>query len=524
MIVKRFLFVVVFQIVVLPFSLGQVIDLNAQLSKEQMYKDFDEFVQIIRDINIQGDVREKVTGYNPLTFIQQQRSKIENIDSYRDFIGFLENCLSYTMSVHAGVAENLIGIGTENIDTQIAVLFISEFQEYKKQRKLESSKNSSMGLGRTFYYSGDYYVYGTQKMIKAYSEKKDTIIVSDMRLILFDGQLLDSLFWRRIPNMLPSWIKWDYCKKKYYTDWLSISDRKILVEDFPTKKQYELPLDSLGKNLSQLSFPDSIIDKMKINREKSDDKTIKYYDSLGLLYIYMGSMNNDKGIFADSIKRIGQNKPIKKIIIDVRDNGGGSDYAWGYILRAIIKDTIIAEPIVLAMKNNEFAWKYIDIIKQDKKIQETKLPFLDNLDVVLLPSSGIYSIQPDSNSLAFEGTIYILQNERVYSAAQSLITYAKQNPQLVSVGVPTGTIAGRGYGRFIFQLKESKFTFFLDATIDVTDCTTAEDVFHDRPEIEIYPTIDEIIETSNYGRYLNKRGDEFLFKYDYLFKKVLEME
>ena len=65
------------------------------------------------------------------------------------------------MSVHTQVAENLIGIGCENIDTLSAAFFISEFQEYKKQRKLESSKNSIMPLGRTFYHNGNYYVFAS---------------------------------------------------------------------------------------------------------------------------------------------------------------------------------------------------------------------------------------------------------------------------------------------------------------------------------------------------------------------------
>ncbi len=64
----------------------------------------------------------------------------------------------------------------------------------------------------------------------------------------------------------------------------------------------------------------------------------------------------------------------------------------------------------------------------------------------------------------------------------------------------------------------------MDTDVDLTDCKTAIDIFHDRPEIEIYPTMDEIIEMNNYGLYLNKRGEHFLFNHDYLFKRVLEMK
>ena len=69
---KQFLLIAVFQATVFSLAFGQTIDLNSRLTKPQMYKDFDEFVQIIKDINIQGNVRENVTGYNPLTCIQQE--------------------------------------------------------------------------------------------------------------------------------------------------------------------------------------------------------------------------------------------------------------------------------------------------------------------------------------------------------------------------------------------------------------------------------------------------------------------
>jgi len=513
--IKQILAVCIFLAMVLSLSFGQKLDLSLPFTKEQMYKDFDEFVQIIKDINIQGDVREVVTGYNPLTYIQRERPKIENLNSYHEFIGFLEKCLSYTMCAHASAAEKPIGIGLWNLDTSAIAVFASEWQEYEKQKA-----GGAQTIGRTFYYNGDYYIYGTQKMIKRYSEKNDTIVISDMRLISSNGQPMDTLFWKTLSSTYPIRLRWDYRKKKYYTGWLSIAPpQRILVEDFPTKKQYVLPLDSFNIEFSGISLPDSIT--RKITREKSDNKTVKYYDSLGLLYIYMGAMIEDS-VFIDSIKKVGKNKPIKKIIFDVRDNVGGSDYAWQYVLQAIIKDTL-EEKIVVAMKNTEFAWKYIDVVKQEKKIQETRLPFLKNIDVVVLPSE-IYKFPPDSNSLAFGGNIYILQNEKVFSSGQALVTYSKQIPQLISVGVPTGHLAGRGYGKWIFQLKESKFTFYLDATIDVLGVKTADELFHDRPEIEIYPTLQEIIDMNNYGRFLNKRGDEFLFKHDYLFKKVLEMK
>lgn len=160
-------------------------------------------------------------------------------------------------------------------------------------------------------------------------------------------------------------------------------------------------------------------------------------------------------------------------------------------------------------------------------ITKQKIPYLNNEEFLILvlgeatEDGDIVSFMPDTNSLNYSGKIYVLQNKSVLSATGTLLANAQNTNQLVSVGVPTGLLAGRGISPGIFQLPESNFTFIMEACVDLTDCKTALDVFHNRPEIEISPTLDEIIEMNSYGLFLNKRGDRFLFNHDYLFRKIL---
>ena len=51
-------------------------------------------------------------------------------------------------------------------------------------------------------------------------------------------------------------------------------------------------------------------------------------------------MIEDQRSFANTVKDVGKNKEISKIIIDVRNNNGGNDLAWKYIVEAIISDSI----------------------------------------------------------------------------------------------------------------------------------------------------------------------------------------
>jgi hypothetical protein len=244
----------------------------------------------------------------------------------------------------------------------------------------------------------------------------------------------------------------------------------------------------------------------------------------------MTSNNRD---ISDSVKKIGASKQIDKIILDIRDNHGGDDYTWRSLLSAIVKNPLY-ENALFGVRNTEIMKKIFEDRMQTNQIPSTFvkkqiIPYLNNEEFLLITSGvddkgdTLCIILPDSNSLMYDGKIYILQDENVYSSAGALVAYAQRIPQLITIGIPTGLIAGRGVPPAIFQLPNSKFSFLMDVFVDLTDAKTAADVRHDRPEIEIYPTIDEIIEMNNYG-FRNKRSDEFLFKHDYLFKKVLEIK
>jgi hypothetical protein len=347
------------------------------------------------------------------------------------------------------------------------------------------------------------------------------------------------IFTSQIAGRSASSVRWDYYLKKHYITnglYIPTSDR-ILVEDYPTKRQVNFsPKDYSMGHLGSTSIRTYLSEEefSSLPQEESDRIKVTYYDSLRLLYIYLSSMMYDNGDFAERVKKTGAGKQIDKIILDIRDNYGGDDYTWRHLLSAIVKKPLY-ENAVLGVRNTRIMRKIFEDNVEINQIssalvKKQKISYLNNEEFLLI-RSGVDEkgdtaciILPDSNSLMYDGKIYILQNENVFSSAGALTAYAQRIPQLITVGIPMGLVAGRGLPPAIFQLPNSKFSFLMDVYVDLTDAKTADDVRHDRPEIEIYPTIDEIIEMNNYGRFLNKRGDKFLFEHDYLFKKVLEME
>jgi hypothetical protein len=494
-----------------------------------MYKDFDEFVQII-DSSTQYLVRKIATGYDATEKIKQKRQEIEQIGSHAEFLIFLNHCLPFTMAAHAKMAEDYHGyFGVKYIDTQIVQPL---YQAYNKYVNNLSPDFMRVGIGDGFYHKGNYYVYGKHRFINR--NTSDTTVISDFRLLKHNEKPVSVLTDEQIKESNPHWLRWDYQLRQYYNVFglrVPRTDR-ILVENYPTKNIIDLDMKDCIRRFNSFSLPDSIQDTLSFTI--SDEMKIKYYDSLHLLYIYMGVMSDDGGAFANSIKEAGRGQKIDKVIIDIRNNYGGDDRAWNYVLQAIVKKPVPVKGLIGFRNTGVMRNILEDIAEQHKtspeRILKQKISFLDNAEFLILLSGGVteegdtLSLVPDSNSLQYDGNIYILQNEFVSSSAAVLVANTWDIPQFISVGIPTGLISGRGVSPAIFQLPESKFTFVMEADVDLTNAKTAFDVFHDRPEIEIYPTIDEIIEMNNYGSYLNKRGDKFLFEHDYLFKKVLEME
>ncbi len=523
--VKRHLLFAVFQIMFITFLFGQTIDLTTQLTKEQMYKDFDTFVQIV-DSSTQSLVRKIATGYDAAEKIREKRSQIEKINSYGEFLRFLDRCLPYTMSQHAIMAERYQGyFGAKYIDTQVVKPLYEAYEYYI--RSLSDKNNPRFNLGNGFYYKGDYYIYDKHVFINFHTS--DTTVLTDFRILKHNNKPVNIWGNNQISGRA-HWIRWDHHLRQYYKvigATIPRSDR-ILVENYLDKEIIDLDMKDCGRMICS-SLPDSI-KALLLPAKESDKMKVTYYDSLHLLYIYMEAMIEDEG-FADLIKRIGKGKQIDKVILDIRDNYGGSDLAWGNVLAAIIKNPLPLNGLI-SFRNTEAMRKILENYAEQSPtiIVKQQISFLDSTEFLTLFSGGqnekgdtVYLI-PDTNSLQYDGKIYVLQNEFVLSSAGTFVAFAGSTSQLISVGIPSGIILGRGIAPGIFQLPESKFTFIMEACVDLTDCKNAFDVFHDRPEIEIYPTLDEIIDMNRYGKFLNQRGDEFLFNHDYLFKKVLELE
>lgn len=266
--------------------------------------------------------------------------------------------------------------------------------------------------------------------------------------------------------------------------------------------------------------------------DSEEDGCVEYFDDTNILYIRLPQMLAERYSYVDSIIAKGTDRPISKVVIDIRNNPGGADNVWMDILGAITKDTIFI--------NSRMALKYTkearSIMQKSEKISDakwdslfskpTKLPLLGNKKFILVDWGN--PIAPHKNSIGYDGNIYVLQNRMIFSSAGSLSNAAYLSDKIVSVGQTTGKLLGFGVAPRVITLPYSRFSFSLECLIEVNGREqTPYDYYHDNVEIPVEITAEQMVEydlnaskndTSPIIRIYTK---EFLYNFDPVFRRVL---
>ena len=478
------------------------------LTKKQMYKDFDQLVKIIEDCNVQLPVRKAVTGYDNLAEIKKLRTKVDTVSSFESYRGLIAEAVLLLKDPHTEVTERfLTGIDKlKKIDTtalkEIKELLNSPEKRAEKIRYYFSiySPVPAVLIGEDYYLYGDFLFH---------NNNKDSLKIHLMKLITYNGQDFQEYVDENFQGNV-----WDYEKKRYVYPYVNLN-KDAVFEGEQDGKMYKFnmkdyPFVNMGSYISNIS-----LEGVPKRKDRESDEYIKYFEKDDILYIYLYTMLASDGdsLFLAKIKEIGREKKINKVVIDVRGNSGGSDLTWHNLLTAIVKDSLEYK-VKFAFNDSKTMRRYYP----DCYRKET-IDWLDNQNLRII-DIDTYLI-PDTNSLNYDGKIYILSDEGTYSAGHSFVTYADHLDQLVSVGTKTGHLVGFGLVAPLFQLKNSKLGFRLPCIMDMTNCSKPIDVYHDIPEIEIYPTFQEYIYLITDHDRISK---EYLYKYDPWFRKVLELE
>ena len=499
----------------------------SSLTKKQMYQDFDQLVKIIEDGNPQLEVRKIVTGFHQLDTIKSLRKNIDTITNNDNFNALLNRVLFYCLDAHTYETNTYFSNydNLKDIDT-LAIIAnaiykdsVRNLPENIKKRQLKDIEKFQLSV---YSFDNQYYFIGDYNLI---SKNKDTLHINIMRLISYNGEEVGKYIERNCEDDL----RYDFLRQKYYYGtWGFKFPRQGTLKGYQDGKFIEInladyPVAIMGSFVKK-QYYEILFNEIPQIEYKIDlyEKIVEFFEKDSILYIYIDKMDKYEDL-CNKIKDVGNGKRINKIVIDVRGNGGGSDMVWLKTLSAIIKDTL--------------DW-YVKLAYNDTKLIKEKfkgyhpidkkepIKWLNNKIFGII--EAIIKIEPDDNSLKYDGKIYLLSDRNTYSSAHSLVNFAEQSEQIVSIGTPTGRLVGFGIGPQIFQLKNSKFTFRMPCVIDITDCNKVADAYKDFHEVLVKPDFQEVmiyhIALSPQNKAYNLKSEIYLRRHDTWFQKVLEME
>ena len=212
-------------------------------------------------------------------------------------------------------------------------------------------------------------------------------------------------------------------------------------------------------------------------------------------------------------------KNYDALIIDIRGNGGGDSKYWQeFLLPLIFKEeisnleyTFIKDgPLFKKVKTYD-GYKKLD----DKKLRSFNFPedTLGHLEAFNYYAKYQKIVTPSQQSIKFQGNIYLLVDEMVYSSAEQLATFMKETKTATLIGETTG---GDGIGSDPFQVSfpKSGFVMRFPKQMGVTGKGSINDLDKTKPDIAVH---DGSIQYTYGENQININKDSCL-------EKVLELE
>jgi hypothetical protein len=465
------------------------------LSKEQMYDDFDTFISIMARCNPQYLIRKSVTGYDMLAAMQSHRHLIDSFKNTESFILLLSKMLDLTQDQHCTHGTNL---------------WWHQYSFYEKDVKINKITDKEFGIN--FHYKDiinneyssilDVFLINNKYYLKyptTFFSETDSIDVDAGSEILFLNDKYPLYF-----DTLCS-TRWNFENHFFYSDVLFLYHEENTIQLQSNNEIINYQFISLIQQERE-SFGSTKIDVLYLSKD-----SVLYIRVPFMIYNPQIKENLQQQLLSHKYK------PIKSVIIDVRGNPGGNDELWITLLGMIINKPIKFNYMYISNTDNDVFERLG--VKKAKKIQFDCLN--SNYDFSIV-QKGKYRIPKQKESLNYQGMIYLLADEDIYSSTCGLTSLNQKTDAIKVIGMPTGKLQGQGINSVAFMLPHSKFTFLLDVLLDATNIKNAEDFYFGHIDYPLSPNID-------YYRYWYgldrsyKTDENELYTKDDIFLKTLEM-
>jgi hypothetical protein len=277
-----------------------------------------------------------------------------------------------------------------------------------------------------------------------------------------------------------------------------------------------------SKNFDDIYYA-TLTEKQKYNFKKIDSLT-------GKLTIYTFNMGDEKAEehlnyvkFLDSIFIQLKDENIKNLIVDIRQNGGGTDpndiVTFSYLTQKNFQENqkawISFKKIPLLKYYNSGVPRFLrplGVGKFNKEFQEIFLSEIDNRYYQNENSSDHKIWTPNKN--AFTGTVYLLVSPAIASAGSLFAAMLAGNENTITVGEETmgGYYGHNGHTPLEYKLPKSKMVILFSVVNLEQDVPKKDNQIQGRGIIPDYNVL------QSYQDYLTQTDTQLNFVYD-LIKK-----
>lgn len=457
------------------------------LTKEQMYKDFDSFRETLREFWPHAEAQRLVTGIDTDGELDAMRAEIDTVTGDAGFFDVMIRTIFLCSDQHLSLAPSEWCPEESKISNE----WINKYYRYGYNQKFPVK-----------YIDGRYYTY-----LMTRTGTEETIVPEGARLLKISGIPIDS-YVADYNRKMQSNTLWDQKHGKFYAEDLN-DPRTGRVAD-----HYTWTYEVKGKQHTVAMDRAHIV--IRGPRKGLKFCGVRYFEDDGVLFVRLPRMHQAD---LDTIR--GQlvsykNKAIDRVIIDVRGNGGGSDRVWMQILAAIL-DKDLRLHLAVATKNADRA-SLINREIPPRAIQVGR----DTLYEVPIE----WNIKKADNSLDYAGTVYVIfDNSRCYSSTGSLKSACNRSDRLVSVGYPSGFLLGIGVTPMPGYLDESKLTYRIPLCLETTGVRSGhpEDYWQSAVEVEVKRPSFEKYEKIVFNTQEDIYSGPFLKKYDACYRRILKL-
>lgn len=485
-------------------------------AEQLMLDDYDFMTRTLTEVFPATVPVKESYGIDVPQIIFQSREKINARMTEADFAEFLDTTLRSCKWKHMQVNSRLYGLDEKSRVRKLLGSHVSpeairktyEISEQIRQKRTLPPKTIDLAYFDGAYYSRyDFTVNGA-----AYDRGLKLVAVDGRKPLEIIAEYQDKL------------DSFDYRHKIFYADAFNTGAGANFYRFMPA------PQDGVRKFVFQSSDgkdveiavanADSVVNKTPENGFSALGPKVIYLESRKILYIRIPAMNEDDIPFYDKeIHNRMTGREIAAVVLDVRNNTGGSDLVWQRILEFFVPKldvsfTLVTTPSPIA---NEFMSQARTALTGQRILTKGFPLFVPYLGLNEMPS---YSLNINSKAPGGKDRpVYIITHD-VYGSTGNLLSVAERSPHVTTVGLCNPVPLGMATNAFFFSLPHSQLVISLTLQLDLTGCENAEDVMHTKVDIEVPFTAGEFIDYQNQDNIRNL--PDYLVNRDPFFRKILD--